>query len=859
MVASWQMTRSRSPRITGLLLLAGSLFLQPPRDARSAAGIAATPQAPSSISAHYGAPVAVRPEPTGGSYLVPTSAGIEFRWSDPSGDRLFGVFRTAGTVNEVVWSGSAAYLLAGERGIVAVDVDTTGLVAIGSHDNLGDLRHGAFAPSSGTLAVAADHDLFFLHEQSPGNLSLLESRSFTDGRRILRIQAHADSFLVLSLRFAPTLRMMLTMYRVPSGATTADSLWEFAANGFTAQDLVWPDGMAFVAAGNSGVVPFNTVTRVALAAVPVSGTAFVRSVAADAASVVAVAQGRVYAHFVRSGPGGGTLGSELDQLTSLDPFHVTLENGFALTAEDELVTPVDPDEIGTSVIEVLDTNQPGQPGRITTTGLGRVHRVRVRGGLAYVADYTGGFRIYRAAPGDTSLVGVLPVTGNTRVYDLALDPSRPLVYLAAGTAGVLLVDVSDSTAPFVASTVTLPGITVAVGAVDTSLVAAGRRGGSAAGVSFLNVSNPALPTTRGALDFPSIVDPRAFAVRDTILFVADAFQGLTSISFRDPDVPARVGLPSAQAASDLDLQGTRLLVGTTDAGLQVADVTIPGLPVLVATLPTPPIYGVTQQGQTGIVLLGDGGALAVDLRTPGVPLTHGTIAVPGFSRDAAWTGDTLLVAESFGLERYLASPTVTADPTLSLSVDEASILPRVRIVWFVSLPTGAIGWNLFRDVGSAQSQSNALGVRVNDTLLGPTTQAAQDVGVLAGTTYRYRLEAFFPDGSSRMAAEGSIYVNSNSALGRVYPNPYRPRAGRALVIPYRVLSADAGRSIEVRVLDLQGRLVRHIVTAAGPAGGFGSIAWDGRDERGRLLADGVYFIHLEGPGIDDARQIILLR
>ena len=861
MVASRQMARSfRSSRIPDLILLVGCLLVQPPRDARGAAEIVATRLLPSARSAQYGPAVGVNVASPGGSYLVPTGTGVEFHRSAGLSDMSFGAFRTAGAVNEVAWSGQTAYLFAGDRGIVAVDVsDSTNLVAIGSHDHLGVVRHGAFAPASRTLAVASDLALSFLHETSPGVLDLLETHAYTDGRKILRVQARADSFLVLSLRNVPTLRMLLTLYRVRN-ASAPESLWEFQANGFQAQDLAWPDGMAFVAVGNDGILPVDTSTRIAAPAFSVAGGSFIHGVDADPGSVVAVGQARVYAQLTRSGPKGATLSAEVDRLASLSAFHVALVGGRAILSEDESSAPAEPDEVGTSQLEMLDVAQPSQPGFTTTTGLGRVRRVLINAGLCYVADYTGGLRIYRAAPADTSLVGVLPLPGNSRVYDLALDSTRHLIFLAAGTAGVAVVDVTDPSNPGLAGTAVLPGLTVAVAVIDTTLIAAGRRGGNPAGVTFLGVGNPASPVLRGAVNFPSILDPRGFAVRDTALFVADEIQGLVTISFKDPDAPVTVGAASAQGARDVDLLGTRLLVGTVADSLQIVDASDPGNLVLLAKVAAPTIEGVAQQGQTGIALLGDGGAMVVDLRTPSAPLVRGMIPVPGFSHDAAWSGDTLLVAESFALERFSVSPTVTVDPALSLSVDPASVLPRVQIVWFASLPPGAIGWNLIRDTGSAaQGQSTASGTRVNESLLGPLVHAFVDDGVQGGTTFRYRLEAFFPDGSSIEAAEGSIYIASNSALGRVYPNPYRPRGGRVLQIPYRVLSIDGGKSIELRVFDLGGRLVRRIQSVTAAGGGFGSLAWDGRDDRGRLAADGVYFIHLSGPGIDDGRQFVLLR
>ena len=218
------------------------------------------------------------------------------------------------------------------------------------------------------------------------------------------------------------------------------------------------------------------------------------------------------------------------------------------------------------------------------------------------------------------------------------------------------------------------------------------------------------------------------------------------------------------------------------------------------------------------------------------------------------------MGRDWGLERYRASAVVAADPALSLSVDPGSLLPRVRIVWSQTLPAGAIGWNLYRDQGSAaEGLATASGVRVNDSLLGPAVHAGLDDQVEAAVPYRYRLEAFFPDGSSLGVAEGAITTGSNAALGRIYPNPYRPRNGQLLQIPYRVLSIDGGKSVELRVFNTSGRLVRRISGPTPPGGGFGSLAWDGRDDRGRLLADGVYFVKIKGPGIDDARQLVLLR
>ena len=165
----------RYPSIPRLLLLVGCLLAAPP-DARAATEIIATRLAPSSLSARYGSAVPVHLALPGGTYLVPTRSGVESRGAGVAADTLYGSFRTAGIVQELALAGTTAYLFAGDRGIVAVDVsDSTNLVAIGSHDHLGDIKHGAFASSSATLAATTDTDLFFFRETAPGALDLIHT------------------------------------------------------------------------------------------------------------------------------------------------------------------------------------------------------------------------------------------------------------------------------------------------------------------------------------------------------------------------------------------------------------------------------------------------------------------------------------------------------------------------------------------------------------------------------------------------------------------------------------------------------------------------------------------------------------
>jgi flagellar hook assembly protein FlgD len=174
---------------------------------------------------------------------------------------------------------------------------------------------------------------------------------------------------------------------------------------------------------------------------------------------------------------------------------------------------------------------------------------------------------------------------------------------------------------------------------------------------------------------------------------------------------------------------------------------------------------------------------------------------------------------------------------------------------------GLVGLNLYRDLVTSDGSvaQTPAGRRVNHDLLPPGAVSATDDSLVAGATHRYRLEAFLTDGSSVKVAEGTLPVASTALVGRVYPNPFRPKSGFAASLSYRLPSAAAGAPLTLRVFHVSGRLVRESRVAAAPVSGFGVVSWDGRDAKGAPSPSGVYYLRLTGAGLDDSRAVILLR
>jgi hypothetical protein len=94
-------------------------------------------------------------------------------------------------------------------------------------------------------------------------------------------------------------------------------------------------------------------------------------------------------------------------------------------------------------------------------------------------------------------------------------------------------------------------------------------------------------------------------------------------------------------------------------------------------------------------------------------------------------------------------------------------------------------------------------------------------------------------------------AESALTVGDAYPNPFRP----ATAIP---LTLTCGARVKAAVYDALGRRVRTLIDGARAAGRH-EIEWDGRDDSGRNLASGVYFIRVESGETAVTRKAAVLR
>ena len=100
-------------------------------------------------------------------------------------------------------------------------------------------------------------------------------------------------------------------------------------------------------------------------------------------------------------------------------------------------------------------------------------------------------------------------------------------------------------------------------------------------------------------------------------------------------------------------------------------------------------------------------------------------------------------------------------------------------------------------------------------------------------------------------AGAAAAVPENWALSQNFPNPFNQGTVLSFVAPR---SAHAA----LHVYNLQGQRVRTLVDGA-VAAGRGKVVWDGRDQRGHVVASGVYLYRLEAGAVALTRKMVFLR
>lgn len=255
-------------------------------------------------------------------------------------------------------------------------------------------------------------------------------------------------------------------------------------------------------------------------------------------------------------------------------------------------------------------------------------------------------------------------TFNTPGTALAVTLRGNVAYVADGTDGLRIVDVTNTAAPSAIGSFDTPGTAKGVAASrDIVLVADG-----AAGLQILKAASLTSPSLLGTFDTDG--DARAVAMSGTRAFVADGAAGLQVISFANTAAPTRLATyVTPGPATGVVLLRNLALVTCGGGGLLLLDVSNPASPLPLGALDTPGVaQGVAVSGDLALVADDTAGLQLVDIADPANPTLLGTYDTPGAASAVALAGDLAVVADAAaGL--VVVDLTNPAAPTLAGALD----------------------------------------------------------------------------------------------------------------------------------------------------------------------------------------------
>ena len=224
-----------------------------------------------------------------------------------------------------------------------------------------------------------------------------------------------------------------------------------------------------------------------------------------------------------------------------------------------------------------------------------------------------------------------------------VDVAGNFAYVAAGSAGLQVVDVTDRRAPRIVGALDTPGNANDVRVVgNRAYVADG-----ASGLRVIDVSNPAAPAPLGALDtFGGANDVVVVGDR---AYVADGASGLQIIDVSDPRAPARLGVfDTPGTARGIDVSGNVAVVA--DGGsLRTVDVSNPASPAALGSVSTTDARDVAVDGNVAFLADNSGSLKTIDISNPAAPrlLASTTQSLGGILLDVVKAREFVLGADVF--------------------------------------------------------------------------------------------------------------------------------------------------------------------------------------------------------------------
>ncbi|MGD9091748.1 MAG: hypothetical protein PVF74_02795, partial [Anaerolineales bacterium] len=318
---------------------------------------------------------------------------------------------------------------------------------------------------------------------------------------------------------------------------------------------------------------------------------------------------------------------------------------------------------GLRVYNKTDPSQPIETGSTDTPGIAK--GVTVSGEYAYVADGESGVRLiniidpqiptelgFYDTPGDAhavAIVSTVPSVNEPAESEGTTSGVRLLAYVADGSRGLRVLDVSDPRAPQEIGYNETPMFAQDVYILGTLAYLAGRE----EGLLIYDVSDPTQPVQVGRYDTPGTAS--GVVVRGAFAYVADFERGLRMVDVTTPSAPYEVGFYDAPTmVKDLTLIGSYAYVADGEQGMWVYNIEDVYAIGEVGFYNTPgSAVSIASHGDQVNVSGGNAGVQMMDATDPHDVKYIGSFGTTGFALDTYVVEQTMYVADgSAGLQIF---------------------------------------------------------------------------------------------------------------------------------------------------------------------------------------------------------------
>jgi len=165
--------------------------------------------------------------------------------------------------------------------------------------------------------------------------------------------------------------------------------------------------------------------------------------------------------------------------------------------------------------------------------------------------------------------------------------------------------------------------------------------------------------------------------------------------------------------------------------------------------------------------------------------------------------------------------------------------------------------SLTRTVSYTPNRPETVLVRIPKATYERDAEILQEINRVLGTRAviadlkLYQVEMIDSSGGGGGTQSAGITSLQRPSLHQSYPNPFKSQTA----IRYSLTTPS---KVSLTIYDISGRAVRRLLDATKEPGLY-TISWNGRDDKGRTLAQGVYFYRLKTDGFSDTKRLVLIR